>query len=195
MPATSFTLVRRFEWPPRPAPVPVPVPPPVVRAPAPAPPPKKLSKKARRAAAKKARRAFRFRPAHLTVLTDRLEAALASGPIDLHDDWDATGGVQITAGELIQLLAALLPEAFSARPAPAAPLTSAPGSPRRVEEYAARHAAGAGLYHPADATLADGKVRTAPRKNGTGPEVLGWEWEAAVEAAWKLARRAAKRGG
>lgn len=189
MPATSFTLVRRFEWPPRPAPAKPRAVPSAdlvkVRAPAPRRPKKKpkLTK-----AAAEARRAFR--PAHLTLLADRIEAAIGSGLIDLADDW-GLDGVAITAGELVQLLAILLPEAYADRPDPAGPLGSAPGSPDRVAGYAARRAAGAGLYHPADATFDARTARTKQRANGSGLQVLGWG--DAVERVWALAEAAARR--
>lgn len=195
MPAPSFVLTPSFDWsaPPDPAPLSAgrqsdrPTPAPKPRKPRVAPRDRLRVAKllaAKPAARKRAR--GRLPQNTLTVLIDRLEAAIAAGRIDLLADDGETPAVEITTGELSLLLAILLPEEWPfLRPA-SQPTATAPGSKHRIQAYAARVAAGESLYHAYDACpvrgdadgrlVAAGKLALAivQRANGSGPRVLGW---------------------
>jgi hypothetical protein len=145
-----------------------PDPPPTV----PPPPPKRPRPRHRRRT---------LRPSTLTVLIDRIEAALEGDQIDLLSDDAEADQIAITTGELALLLTILFPEEFppGERRKPRKGTATAPGSEARIAEYAARRAAGLYLYAQGDAR-ADGPGRgvvIVQRANGSGVKVVGWEDE------------------
>lgn len=185
MPAASFQLAPTFTWPAEPAPVPAPPP----KARPGRVTPRDRARVAKLLAGKPGRRKRtrgRLPQATLTVLVDRLEAAIDAGRIDLLGDDGHTPAVEITTGELALLLSILLPEEWPLLTVAAAPTATAPGSKHRIATYAARVEAGESLYHGYDACpvrgdadgrlVAAGKLALAivQRANGSGPRVLGW---------------------
>ena len=114
-----------------------------------------------------------------SILIDRIEAAVRSGVIDLHDDPAPTAAIAITTGELARLLEILLPEEYAGPTGQGPPTATAPGSAERIAVYAARRALGQAIANPRD-RRADGAgqgVRVVQRSNGSGPRVVGWEDE------------------
>ena len=171
-----------FVWPPvRPAEVRAPEPPGRPRAARCPPKPKKKKLKAKRKAKKKAKRKARPKISAqcLTILDDRLEAAVTAGVIDLHDDWDDCDQLCITGGEYALLLRILCPEAYrEPKKRPAKPTLTPPASAERIAEYAKRVEDGRPWVTTGDAGAVNPKtgqqITLAERKNGTGLRVTGW---------------------
>lgn len=128
-----------------------------------------------------------LRATPLTILLDRVEAAVQAGVIDVLDDGKPAAEIAVTSAELALLFQILFPEEWPSLAPVSAPARAAPGSAGRIEEYAQRVARGEKLYHPADPCpvrgdgcdgrlVAAGKLAllVAQRANGSGVKVLGW---------------------
>lgn len=168
MPVSSWTPCETFDWTAPPAPAVK------RRRPRPKKPRPKRKPKTRRKAA--------FTPQVRSLLIDRLETAVESGVIDLHDDAEHCDQLCITTGEYALLLRILFPEDYdeprgAKKVRAPAPTDTAPGSPDRIAAYADRAARGQGLYAKGDARpgMVDGLgLKVVSRRNGSGHQVVGW---------------------
>ncbi|MBY0523410.1 MAG: hypothetical protein K2R98_08420 [Gemmataceae bacterium] len=93
-----------------------------------------------------------------------------------------------TIDELIQSLRALCGNELADRPLPARATWTVPGTPRKMAVIATRAAAGRGLFHPADQTLAGGARRnpSGERYDNGYDNCALWE-EVELRPAWELA--------
>lgn len=121
------------------------------------------------------------RQAVLELAADRLDDLESSGHLSIdYTDRERLDQLQLTAAEWDFIKAVILPDLFAERPKPSDPVASAPGSPDRIDEMAARLEAGEDLYHPEDAKVEGRRLKTAQRMNGAkdvngdGLQVLGW---------------------
>lgn len=170
MPATSFVQTTVYDFTITPSAAPS------VRAPAPARKPRRPAKPKRVPS-----KGGILTPQVVSLLDDRLEEAIDAGTIELVDDDGPFQGFAFTLAELAELKRMLLREAYiEPRKRPLATRT-APGTADRIQAYRQRVAAGEALYSDADATAHrahDRGLVVAPRLNGSGTKVLGWEGEA-----------------
>lgn len=129
------------------------------------------------------------------TVADRCEELESSDLVAIDErDADPLEQWQPTRAEFEMAKRVFFDGLFAGRPKPAEPVASAPGSPGRVADMAARHARGEGLFHDGDATPASTGKRlvVTVRDGGSGgtcpvtgkrlppsPQVLGWEGEAA----------------
>jgi hypothetical protein len=172
MPVTSFVAQREFVWSSQPPPAP-----PARACPKSKPVPACRKKPRKRPGKPKPKRL----PAQCsTVLIGRLEAAIASGLIDLCDEDMPCESLDFTLAELALLQRILFPEEyrdpFAGRAKPKASGT-APGSAERIAEYALRVAGRRVLHVAGDATAhkwSDRGLAIEQRRNGTGVKVVGW---------------------
>lgn len=119
--------------------------------------------------------------AAMVVLRDRLEAAIQAGLIDPVPDDGPTPRLEITTGELALLLHILMPDEYPADPPKPRATATAPGSAKRVEEYARRVAAGQALWNPLDPEAVrddrrglEGLLRGGRSAQGADLSVTGW---------------------